>query len=51
MQAVRHGRNELIGVLMQNQADPTLTDSEGHTAADVARASGNGEALSTLVPQ
>jgi hypothetical protein len=34
---------------MQHQADPISTDSEGHIAADLGRASGNGEAVATLV--
>ncbi len=49
MEAVTTNHNRLIGTLLEYRADPTLTDGEGHTAADLAKASGNQEAVTALV--
>jgi ankyrin repeat protein len=48
MTAVTAGHNALIDTLMEFRADPALTDGDGHTAADLARARGNAEAMARL---
>jgi ankyrin repeat protein len=50
MEAVRSGHNALIETLISHHADPHLRDGEGHTAADLARTSGNQEAVARLGP-
>jgi ankyrin repeat protein len=48
MEAVTTKHNDLIGLLIEHRADPRLTDADGHTAADLAKASGNDEAIGSL---
>jgi ankyrin repeat protein len=48
MEAVRTENNALIDILMDHHANPALTDGDGHTAADLARARGNAEAIRSL---
>lgn len=40
--AAGRGRNELVNLLVSNKADPTIKDSRGRTAADVANGVGGG---------
>ena len=48
MEAASGGRNALIGPLLAHRADPGLKNSDGHTAADLARSRGNAEAVALL---
>jgi len=48
MEAARGEHTRLIGLLLEYRADPGLIDGEGHSAADLARARGNDEAVTFL---
>ncbi len=48
MIAATHNNPPMIGLLIDAGADPTLKNSQGQTAADVAELNGNLEALQAI---
>jgi ankyrin repeat protein len=48
MGAAAAGRQDLVGLLLQHGADPSLQSEDGKTAADIAREHGHPDLAATL---